>query len=67
MDRFTVEFFDDDDRNPEWCVVEWTPNPSGRGASGKSLAKFYCEADAVEHLYCVRMEHSFEGSGYLNL
>jgi len=27
--RYTVEYYDDEDRRPCWCVVEW--DPSGRG------------------------------------
>lgn len=67
MDRFSVEFFDDDDRTPEWCVIEWNINAEGKRTTGTTVERFYCEADALEHLYCMKMEHAFGGSGYVNL
>lgn len=66
MDRFTVECYEDDDRRTEWSVVEWTHDGDGY-YTGKTIEKFRCEADAAEHLYCLRMEHAFGGSGYVNL
>jgi hypothetical protein len=66
MERFSVDFYDgDDDRLPEWCVVEWAPTATGR--VGTKLKSFYSEAEAEEYLYVTRMEYAFGGSDYMNL
>jgi hypothetical protein len=54
--RYTVEYYDDEDRRPCWCVVEW--DPSGRGctlarctteAEAESLARAYSDINAYAY------------------
>ena len=43
--KYTVDYYDDEDRRPFWGVTEWVANELG-GASGRLLEKCSTEVEA---------------------
>jgi len=41
---YTVEYYDDADQRPVWCVVEWTS--TGNNKTGKTIERCNNQAEA---------------------
>ena len=58
--KYTVDYYDDEDRRPFWGVTEWVANELG-GASGRLLEKCSTEASAesLARAYTMIYAHSY--------